>query len=337
MLRISKISFPGLGIGEFSVNSVAFTIFGIEIAWYAIIITMGMVAAVTYTVLTSKKIGITFDDIIDFALFVIPIGIVGTRLYYVLSNLDQYHSLKDVLNIREGGLAIYGGIIAGGLTVLAVCYYKKINFLAFADYVAPGVLLAQGIGRWGNFMNGEAFGYETSWFCRMGLSNTLTGYQTIEVHPTFLYESLWNLLGVLAVFLFDRYIHKKYDGQLFLMIFAWYGFGRSFIEGLRTDSLYFSFFGLQLRTSQILGAVIFLVCTGFLVYFIFKKPDKPFFYKKAESTAKDSPKNVKKKTEKNPDKADAKKMDSSKKEESKDKKHKNTSSKNINKNSRKKK
>ena len=279
MLRISNISFPGLGIGEFSVNSTAFTVFGLEIAWYALIITCGMVAAVTYIVLMSKKIGITFEDVIDYALFVIPIGIIGARLYYVLSEIDSYHSFADVINIREGGLAIYGGIIAGGITVLAVSYYKKINFLAFADYVAPGVLLAQGIGRWGNFMNGEAFGYETDWFCRMGLNNALTGTQYMEVHPTFLYESLWNLLGVLAVFLFDKYLHKKYDGQLFLMIFAWYGFGRTFIEGLRTDSLYFSLFGAEFRTSQILGAAIFLVCAGLLVYFIFKKPNKPFYHK----------------------------------------------------------
>lgn len=298
MLRISKLSFPGLGIGEFSVNSTAFTIFGVEIAWYAIIITLGMIAAVTYTVLMSKKIGITFEDVIDFALFVIPIGIVGTRLYYVLSEIENYHSLADVLNLREGGLAIYGGIIAGGLTVLGVCYYKKINFLAFADYVAPGVLLAQGIGRWGNFMNGEAFGSETNWFCRMGVNNVLTGYQWVEVHPTFLYESLWNLLGVLAVFLFDKYLHKKYDGQLFLMIFAWYGFGRSFIEGLRSDSLYFSLFGTQFRTSQVLGATIFLVCTGFLIYFIFKKPNKPFYHKNGTKIEAEEDKKIKNKGEK---------------------------------------
>ena len=308
MSRISKISFPGLGIGEFAVDSVAFTIFGMDIAWYAIIITFGMIAAVTYTVLNSKKIGITLDDVIDFALYVIPIGIIGARLYYVFSEIEHYHTLGDVLNIREGGLAIYGGIIAGGLTVLTVCYFKKINFLSFADYVAPGVLLAQGIGRWGNFMNGEAFGYETDWFCRMGLNNALTGYKYMEVHPTFLYESLWNLLGVLAVFLFDRYLHKKYDGQLFLMIFAWYGFGRTFIEGLRTDSLYFSFFGMELRTSQILGATIFLVCAGFLVYFIFKKPTKPFYHKeevsKSENKSGKKDKNVKSSNVKNGKKAE---------------------------------
>lgn len=284
MLRVSNISFPGLGIGEFTVDSVAFTIFGLDIAWYALLITCGMICAIAYTTVQAKKIGITFDDIIDFALFTIPIGVIGARLYYVLSEIDQYHSFKEVINIREGGLAIYGGIIAGGLTVLVVSYVKKINFLALADCVAPGVLLAQGIGRWGNFMNGEAFGYETDWFCRMGLNNYLTGFVTKEVHPTFLYESLWNILGVLLVYFFGKYIKKKYDGQQFLMIFGWYGLGRMFIEGLRTDSLYIGDTGI--RTSQLLAGIIFVICLGAIIFFAIKKPTNPLYYK--APTEKDS-------------------------------------------------
>ena len=277
MLRISKISFPGLGIGEFSVNSVAFEIFGVEIAWYALFITFGMICCITYAVLQSRKIGMTFDDVIDFALFTIPIGVIGARLYYVLSELDQYHSFKEVINIREGGLAIYGGIIAGTITVFVVSLVKKINFFAFGDCVAPGVLLAQGIGRWGNFMNGEAFGYETDWFCRMGLQNFLTGNKLMYVHPTFLYESLWNLLGVLLVYLFAKLIGKKYDGQLILLTFGWYGLGRMFIEGLRTDSLYIP--GTEIRTSQALALVIFLFCLAMLIFFMIKKPTKPLYVK----------------------------------------------------------
>ena len=277
MLRISKISFPGLGIEEFSVNSVAFEIFGIEIAWYALFITFGMICCITYAVLQSRKIGMTFDDVIDFALFTIPIGVIGARLYYVLSELDQYHSFKDVINIREGGLAIYGGIIAGTITVFVVSLVKKINFFAFGDCVAPGVLLAQGIGRWGNFMNGEAFGYETDWFCRMGLQNFLTGNKLMYVHPTFLYESLWNLTGVLLVYLFAKLIGKKYDGQLILLTFGWYGLGRMFIEGLRTDSLYIP--GTEIRTSQALALVIFIFCLAMLIYFMIKKPTKPLYVK----------------------------------------------------------
>ena len=277
MLRVSKISFPGVGIGEFSVDSVAFELFGVEIAWYALLITFGMICCITYAVLQAKKIGVTFDDVVDFALFTIPIGVIGARLYYVLSELDQYHSFKDVINIREGGLAIYGGIIAGTLTVLVVSHFKKISFLAFGDCVAPGVLLAQGIGRWGNFMNGEAFGYETEIFCRMGLQNFLTGGKLMYVHPTFLYESLWNLMGVLLVYLFAKFIVKKYDGQLILLTFGWYGLGRMFIEGLRTDSLYIP--GTEIRTSQALALLIFVVCLALLIYFAIRKPTKPLYVK----------------------------------------------------------
>lgn len=279
MLRISKVSFPGLGIGEMNINSVAFSIFGIEIAWYAILITLGMVLCVAYAVYMSKKIGITMEDVLDFAIWTIPIGIIGARLYYVLSEIEHYHSFWQVLNIREGGLAIYGGIIAGALTILVLSHIKKINFLAFADCVAPGVLLAQGIGRWGNFMNGEAFGYATDWFCRMGLQNELTGGLYMEVHPTFLYESLWNIIGFVLVNLFAIYLKKRYDGQLFLMIFCWYGLGRMFIEGLRTDSLYTNIFGLEFRTSQVLAAAIFIVTLALLIYFAIKKPNKPLYHK----------------------------------------------------------
>ena len=275
MLRISKLSFPGLGIGEFSVNSEAFTIFGVSIAWYAIIITMGMVCAVLYTVFRANKIGIILDDVLDYVIFAIPIGILGARLYYVFAEIDMYDSLAEVLNIRNGGLAIYGGIIAGAITVFVVSYVKKINFFAFADCCTPGIILAQSIGRWGNFMNGEAFGSETDIFFRMGVLNTLTGYRMTYVHPTFLYESLWNLLGFVLINIF--YKHKKYDGQIFLLVFGWYGLGRMLIEGLRADSLYTRIFGLEFRTSQVLAAMIFVFCLSALIYFAVKKPNKPFY------------------------------------------------------------
>lgn len=279
MLRISKISFPGFGIGEFSVNSVAFTIFGMDIAWYALLITFGMICCGAYVIFQAKKIGVTVDDVIDYALFTIPFGIIGARLYYVLTELEHYKTFWDVINIREGGLAIYGGIIAGTITVFIVSLVKKIDFFAFGDCVAPGVLLAQGIGRWGNFMNGEAFGYETDLFCRMGLQNQLTGGELMYVHPTFLYESLWNLIGVLGVYLFAKLVGKKYDGQLILLTFGWYGLGRMFIEGLRTDSLYIP--GTAIRISQALAAVIFVVFLALLIFFAIRKPKKPLYIKVA--------------------------------------------------------
>ncbi len=284
MLRISKISFPGLGIGEFSIDSVAFSIGGMEIAWYAIIITLGMVCAVAHIIYRAKQIGMDVDTVIDYVLFTIPIGVIGARLYYVIAEIENFDSFKEVINIRSGGLAIYGGIIAGAISVFVISKVKKISFLAFADCCTPGILLAQGIGRWGNFANGEAFGGETDIFCRMGLNNFLTGYQTVFVHPTFLYESLWNVLGFVIANLFHK--KRQYDGQVFLFIFGWYGLGRMLIEGLRSDSLYGSFFGIQFRISQVLAALIFAACLTALVYFAIKKPNKELYIYKNQKTRK---------------------------------------------------
>ena len=270
MSRITKVSFPGLGIGEFEMNTVAFELFGIPIAWYALFITLGMILAVLYVMYRANQIKISVDDIIDFALVVIPIGVIGARAYYVIMEWERYDSFAEMLNIRNGGLAIYGGILAGAVAVFIVCLVKKINFLAFADCVVPGLILAQAIGRWGNFVNGEAYGYETDIFIRMGLTvGTVTKY----FHPTFLYESLWNIVGFIAINIF--YKHKKYDGQIFFMIFGWYGLGRALIEGLRTDSLYL--FGTGLRTSQVLAIAILLACLTALIYFAIKKPNKEFY------------------------------------------------------------
>jgi phosphatidylglycerol:prolipoprotein diacylglycerol transferase len=283
MLRISEISFPGFGIGNFEVDSVAFSIGSFTIAWYALIITLGMICAVAYTMFRARGIGLKNDDIIDYALALIPTGIIGARLYYVLAEIDNYHSFKDVINIRNGGLAIYGGIIGGFIAAVIVSKIKKIPFPAFADCCVPGIILAQSIGRWGNFMNGEAYGGKTDIFIRMGLKNgnTIADFGTGEmvyVHPTFLYESLWNLLGFVLINIF--YKHKKYDGQILFLVFGWYGLGRMLIEGLRTDSLYTNIFGLKFRTSLVLGGLIFAVCLGFLIYFAIKKPTKENYIKK---------------------------------------------------------
>ena len=276
----TTLSFPGLGIGEFTVNSVAFSVFGSPIAWYGIIICIGMIFAVGYIIFRAQKIGIDSEQVLDFALFVIPIGVIGARLYYVIMDIDSFHSFWEVLQIWNGGLAIYGGIIAGAITVFCVCKYKKIDVLAFADCVVPGLIMAQAIGRWGNFMNGEAFGEQTQSFLRMGILNgnsmgTFLTNEMVYVHPTFLYESLWNVIGFIGVNIF--YKHKKYDGQIFLMIFGWYGLGRMLIEGLRTDSLYL--FGTSIRVSQALAAVLFVTCTSLLIYFAIKKPNRPFYHR----------------------------------------------------------
>ena len=277
MHRISEISFPGFGIEPFKVDSVAFSIGELTIAWYALIITFGIICAVAYGVFRAKRINLTFDDVIDYAIFAVPSGVIGGRLYYVLTSLEKYHSFKEVINIRKGGIAIYGAILLGALAVFIVSKVKKIPFLAFGDCVMPGIILAQSIGRWGNFMNGEAFGAQTDIFCRMGLRNSLTGYEIQYVHPTFLYESLWNLIGFILINVF--YKHKKYDGQIVIMLFGWYGLGRMFIEGLRQDSLYSTVFGLTFRTSQALAGMFFICSVVILFYLHFKKYEKPLYKK----------------------------------------------------------
>ena len=285
MLRISQISFPGLGIEPFSLDSVAFRIGSVSVAWYGIIITFGIVLAVLYVIWRASHRDIKADTILDIALLTVPCGVVGARLYYVLTSLDRFHSFGDVFDIRSGGLAIYGGIIGGAIAVIIMARVKKINFFALADMITPAVLIGQILGRWGNFFNAEAYGSMTDLPWRMGL---FKGGDWIYVHPTFLYESLWNLLGFVLINLFfglsKEKTHKKYDGQIFLMVFAWYGFGRMLIEGLRTDSLYVGPF----RISQVLGLVFFLVGAGLLVYHHFTKTDMLFKPTEAEKSGKES-------------------------------------------------
>lgn len=277
MLKISIISFPGLGIPEFKIDSVALNVFGLEIAWYGLIITVGMVLACAYVLYRAKQNKIITDDIIDLAIFTILFGILGARLYYVLTSLDSYDSFWDVFKIWEGGLGIYGGIIAGALTVYVFCRIKKYDFLMFADMVCPAVMIGQILGRFGNFMNAEAYGSETSLPWRMGIQRTYFGTpigEAIYVHPTFIYESLWNLIGFVLINKF--YSRKKYNGQIFYMCFAWYGFGRMFIELLRSDSLYIcSYHAWWTKISVIIGFVFFVLFSILLIInFVKSKKNK---------------------------------------------------------------
>lgn len=258
MNTLVKISFPGLGIEEFTVNKVAFSLFGLEVRWYGVIITLGIILCYLYASWRGKQEGIKSDDILDIAMFVVIFGIIGARLYYVIMSPDQFDSFGDIINIRGGGLAIYGGVIVGSITLIIAARIKKINIFRMLDCAGPGVMLAQAVGRWGNFFNGEAFGEQTEIFCRMGLQHN-NWSQMYYYHPTFLYESLWNLIGFGLINLVYR--KKKFDGQIALMYFAWYGLGRMFIEGLRTDSLYLGAF----RVSQLVAGVSFVVCAVLLV------------------------------------------------------------------------
>ena len=252
------LSFPGLGIGDFTVNPVAF----FSIHWYGIIIVLGIVAAFFYALYRAKQIGVTTDDMLDLALIIIPSAIVGARLYYVLTTLDQYDSFMEVIAIWNGGIAIYGAVIAGAIAVFGVCRYKKLNTLAMLDCIVPGLILAQAMGRWGNFFNGEAFGCvvpQTSpfYFLRMGVISPMSVEKFGDlamhyVHPTFLYESIWNLIGFLLLHFFFK--KKSFHGEVLLWYAAWYGFGRMWIEGLRMDSLMVGPF----RLSQLVAFICFV-------------------------------------------------------------------------------
>ena len=269
------ISFPGLGIGEFVVNKELFYIGKFSVRWYGFFITLGIILAFLYAIYRAKQHGINYDKILDITLFTVIFAIVGARLYYVLTSLDKYHNFWDVFKIWEGGLGIYGGVIAGVLTVFVCARIKKINVLYLFDSGAPGLMMAQAIGRWGNFMNGEAYGAEVTggplYFLRMGISphSDITSVPQTElafVHPTFLYESLWNIIGFVLINVF--YKKKKFDGEIILWYATWYGFGRFFIELLRTDSLFIP--GTNLKISCVVGLLSFIVGLFLIIFFRIK-------------------------------------------------------------------
>lgn len=254
------IAFPGLGIPEFQVNETAFTMFGLEIKWYGVILTFGILCALLLFYYYARKVeDLPENHLYNLALFTVPLGIVGARVIYVATKWEYYAGdIGKILNIREGGLAIYGGIIFGALTIFLYTRFTKLSFLKVADAVAPAVMIGQIIGRWGNFVNGEAHGKSANvanLFCRMMVDGT-------PYHPTFLYESLWNLVGLLPlVLLFYR--RKKFDGEIICLYVGWYGFGRTFIEMLRDDSLYL--FG-PVKFSVFVGICSVILCVvGLLV------------------------------------------------------------------------
>ncbi|MBQ8254643.1 MAG: prolipoprotein diacylglyceryl transferase [Clostridia bacterium] len=261
---MNHISFPGLGIKEFAVNPQAFELFGRPVMWYGVIISFGMILAVLYVLYRAKhNENIKQDDVFDYAIWAVLSGVIGARIYYVATKFEDYkadtplETFKNCIAIWEGGIAIYGAIIGGLLAVIAVSYFKKIKLGKALDMISPAVMLAQSIGRWGNFFNAEAHGGPTTLPWRMGIRNDEFP-SAVYVHPTFLYESLWNILGFVLINLF--YKKKKYDGQIFVMYLTWYGFGRMLIEGLRTDSLYVGSF----RISQVIGFLCFFIGACFL-------------------------------------------------------------------------
>lgn len=280
-MKNMPISFPGLfGDWELNIDPVAIHI-GHGIYWYGIILAAAMLAGLYLCMKQSKHYGLTEDNVMDMVLWAVPCCIIGSRIYYVLFYLDLYRKADGsldwgaMLRIWDGGLAIYGTVIVGVLVALIYTKRHKIPFFAMTDLAVMGLMLGQIIGRWANFINREAFGTETTLPWRMKL--WVTSYTSIEVHPTFLYESLWNLIGLLLI-LFIVSKGRRFDGENTWFYFLWYGLGRSWIEGLRTDSLYlfnWELFGQRIRVSQALSIVMAAVAAFMLVYNIAIKKRSP--------------------------------------------------------------
>lgn len=264
------ISFPIFG--DFSINPTRyFTLFGHNFYWYGLIIAVGFLLAVIYGLKRAKDFGLTQDDIINMLICAVPSAVVCARAYYVIFNFSEYRDNPvDVFKIWNGGLAIYGGIIGAILAVVIYCRVKKLKIGPMLDVGALGLFIGQAIGRWGNFINREAYGAATSLPWRMGLTNSAG--TTIYVHPCFLYESLWNALGFVLMHFISKK-HRKYDGQIFIMYMGWYGLGRMFIEGLRTDSLYL--FSTNIRVSQLLAGITFLAALVLLFWNRVMRPHEP--------------------------------------------------------------
>ncbi len=272
---MTTVSFPNLFGGfEINVSKVAFTLFGIEIYWYGLIIGVGFALAVFLALKNAKKHELKEDDVINILLIAVPVAIIFARLFYVAFYAKNW-TFAEIINIRDGGLAIYGGIIGGIGTAAVYAKIKKISFLALGDLAGPYFALAQAIGRWGNFVNQEAFGYNTNlpWgMTSIPISNELNILASqgvdvnpyLPVHPTFLYESIWNFLIFGLLVILSR--KKKFNGQIFCLYMALYGFGRMFIEGLRTDSLMLG----GIRISQLIGLLFFLIFGGVMLFIYLK-------------------------------------------------------------------
>lgn len=255
---MEPILFPNLNI-TIDINPIAFSLFGRDIYWYGILIAIGAMLAIILAKRDDGKYGLKWDDVIDYVFIAIIVGFICARMYYVVFQWDYYkNNLSEIYKIWHGGIAIYGGIIGALITAFVYCKKKNMSFLSLCDYGAPYLPLAQAIGRWGNFINREAYGAVTDSFLKMGVFDSSIG-EYIFVHPTFLYESILNF----GIFLFLMIRRKKENkkGSMFYWYMFLYGIGRAVIEGLRADSLYLANF----RVSQIL-ALIFAIVFGILLF-----------------------------------------------------------------------
>ena len=274
------ISFPIFGEGFIINPPRSVSIFGFNIFLYGILMAFGFLLGMLYLLKRRDAFGLTSDNIFDMVLLAVPSGVIGSRLYFVIFNASDYFGesgrWQDIFNLRLGGLAIYGGVIGAGLAFFIYSRIKKVSLARLADAGSFGLFIGQIIGRFGNFVNREAFGTETTVPWRMGLSgyvprqlSAMFGspvtyeHATVYVHPTFLYEALWNTVGFVFLHIFSKKRKVKYDGQLFLIYVAWYGFGRYMIEGLRTDSIFL--LNTNIRVSQLLAALSFAAAAAILI------------------------------------------------------------------------
>ena len=278
----SDIAFPHLGIYLENVPK-NFTVFGFTIALYGVIIALGIVAGINLAAWVAKKYGYDPNDIWDFAIYGVIFGVIGARVYYVIFSWDSYKDdLLSIFNTRNGGMAIYGSVIAAFITLAIFCKKKNMKYLTMADICVPGLALGQAIGRWGNFCNREAFGEYTDGLFAMRLpidavrpgeitrliaEHIENGANYIQVHPTFLYESLWNALLVVLLLLLWKY--KKFEGQISLAYLGGYGLGRAWIEALRTDQLHIP--GTTIPVSQMLAIVLFVGSLVVSIHMLKKK------------------------------------------------------------------
>lgn len=255
---IHQISFPHLGI-SLSVRRVAFELFGISIYWYGLLIVLGLSLAIAYGFRESKRVNLNIDDLLNMILIAVPVAILCARAYYVIFSWELYRQdWLSIFDIRSGGLAIYGGVIGIILVILGYCRVKKLSVCMVLDILAVGLLIGQCIGRWGNFVNGEAFGAT----CNLPWAMTIEKAGRViadSVHPTFLYESLWNAVGIGVLLLYKKI--KEFDGELFCAYLTWYGLGRVWIEGLRADSLYIG----DVRVSQLLAGLTAVLGISILI------------------------------------------------------------------------
>lgn len=284
-MMTTNINFPNLGIHLKNVGQ-TISVFGFEIAYYGIIIGLGVLAGIAIAAYLAKKTGQDPDTYYDLALYAVVLSVLGARIYYVIFSWDSYKDdLLSIFNIRQGGLAIYGGVITAIITVYVYAKVKKIPFGLMTDTAGPGLILGQIIGRWGNFFNREAFGDYTNNLFAMQIPvdaargsditekmmehvELIDGIRYVQVHPTFLYESLWNVCTLAIMLWWVK--RKQFDGQVFLIYLFGYGVGRFWIEGLRTDSL--MLFGTGLRVSQALALV--MAIGAIVINFIILKKNK---------------------------------------------------------------